>query len=104
MSIKPQPRAAKIVVHEGAEGYTSIQMAKALGIDRSTLVRFEQRGIFPKAKWAGHPVNGRFYLPQDLPILRAKLLTHQTAIAEAQSLRDGSRELVVDPAVLPDPR
>lgn len=44
------------------KGYTSFQLAKHIGINRSTLVRLEQRGVIPKPKrMAGHPVNGRFY-------------------------------------------
>lgn len=40
---------------------TSTQMAAALGINRSTLVRLEQRGILPKAPITPPPHSGRVY-------------------------------------------
>lgn len=36
-------------------------LAKELGIDRSTLVRLEQRGVISKAPFVGFPVQGRVY-------------------------------------------
>lgn len=37
------------------------QLAEELGLHRSTLVRFEQRGIIPIAPIVGKPVQGRVY-------------------------------------------
>lgn len=36
-------------------------LAKELGIDRSTMVRLEQRGIIDKAPIVGKPIQGRVY-------------------------------------------
>ena len=37
------------------------QLAEALGVDRSTLVRLEQRGVIPKAPKIKTPFQGRAY-------------------------------------------
>src|SRR5690606_6639716 len=37
------------------------QLAAELGVDRSTMVRWEQKGIIPLAPLAGKPVQGRVY-------------------------------------------
>lgn len=36
-------------------------LAKELGLDRSTMVRLEQRGVISKAPMVGAPVQGRVY-------------------------------------------
>lgn len=51
----PKPEPVKVM--------TSTQMAADLGIDRSTLVRLEQKLVIPKAPLAppNSPVQGRLY-------------------------------------------
>lgn len=58
---------------------TSTQMAADLGIDRSTLVRLEQRLIIPKAPLAptNSPVQGRLYDEALATRVRAAFAKHQ---------------------------
>ena len=37
------------------------QLAKEIGLDRSTLVRMEQRGVISMAPIVNHPIQGRVY-------------------------------------------
>lgn len=46
--------------------FTLPVVAKRLGLHRTTLLRLEQRGVVPKAKWATRPFNGRIYTEEDI--------------------------------------
>lgn len=49
--------------------FTSQQVAEKLGISKQTLLRYEKRGIFPKARRS--PINGwRLYTESNLKKLR----------------------------------
>lgn len=58
---------------------TSTQMAGLLGIDRSTLVRLEQRRIIPMAPLApkSHAVQGRLYDQELVRQVKAAYAAHE---------------------------
>lgn len=79
---------------------TSTQMAKDLGIDRSTLVRLEQRLVLPKAPFAppNSPVQGRIYDAALATRVRAAYAKHcEKALAEREARpKPPSNFIVVD--------
>lgn len=69
-------------------------VAKLLGIHRSTLVRLEQRGHVPEAKW--HPVlKVRIYLKEDIDKVQKAYETYVSG-----RVMRGEGRVVVDPGTL----
>lgn len=69
-------------------------LARDVGRDRSTLVRLEQKGLIPEAKW--HPVmKCRVYTPADVKAVKAALEAY-----DASQLGKAGGRMVVDPSTL----
>lgn len=69
-------------------------LAREVGRDRSTLVRLEQKGVIPEAKW--HPVmKCRIYTPADVKAVKAAL-----EVYDASQLGKAGGRMVVDPSTL----
>lgn len=54
-------------------GYTMPQLAKKLGVHRTTLKRMEDRGIIDKPGMINKPVRGRFYTEADAAKVEADI-------------------------------
>lgn len=57
------------------EVWTHPQVAKYLGIHRTTLLRLEQSGKIPPAKWIRSPRVCRIYTREDVALIKSKLDT-----------------------------
>jgi hypothetical protein len=53
--------------------FTLTQVAKRLDLHRTTVLRMEQRGLIPKAKWIQKPIRGRIYTEADIKVIEAKV-------------------------------
>lgn len=62
------------------------QLAAELGLDRSTLVRLEQRGVIDKAPKVRRPVMGRVY-DEALEKKVRKQIEHHYALQELEATR-----------------
>ena len=84
----PDPQNPDILV------YTIRQLARKLGIDRSTLIRMEQKGQIMKARWAPKPIDGRVYTEEDVAIVMKQIEEHRSRkvnMAEGRELlKNGS--------------
>jgi predicted DNA-binding transcriptional regulator AlpA len=53
--------------------FTLPQVAERVKLHRTTLLRMEQRGVIPKAKWATKPFRARVYTEADIVALQRAL-------------------------------
>lgn len=72
--------------------YTLPQVAKRLQLHRTTLLRMEQRGVIPKAKWVSHPIKGRVYNEAEIAVIETKLAAYFA------SGRPNDEGMVIDPS------
>jgi DNA-binding transcriptional MerR regulator len=71
------------------------QVAKRVKLHRTTLLRMEQRGVIPPAKWSSRPIRARIYSEEDVVAI-------QTALDTYFAQREAG-ELVVDDADVVEP-
>ena len=66
VELPPEDPINRIDLNDGVKYYTHSQAAVMLDMHRVTLLRMEQRGVIPKAKWAAMPVPHRVYTREDI--------------------------------------
>lgn len=71
-------------------------LAKELGIDRSTLVRLEQRGVIDKAPIVGKPIQGRVYDATLEKRVKAQVVAYLTKKNRAKEGRpDAPKDFII---------
>ena len=65
-----RPKPVKGVTAQDPYPYTHTMAAKELGIHRVTLLRMEQQGKIPRAKWRAKPMPHRVYSKDNLTAIR----------------------------------
>jgi hypothetical protein len=81
-----------------AERYFTLpQVAKRLELHRTTLLRMEQRGVIPKAKWTVRPFKGRVYTEADIKAIEKALEEY------FNSHRPNDGGMIIDPELVEAP-